>query len=160
MCAGDFNKITKQDEKLGGALRSHNQMQLFRKVIDECSLWIWALLVPNILGASILIMGILYGSDWIGVWQQTASFLSFQGLKFTIFHAILQTIYLYFFKLSGLEILARRKVFGFKEIWLLDVRCGETVKATWTNTVGPNIDSVILLKVAKYECGLKGGVTT
>ena len=34
--ARDFNKITKQGEKLGGALRNHNQMQLFKEVIDEC----------------------------------------------------------------------------------------------------------------------------
>ena len=36
ICAGDFNKITQQDEKLGGALQSHNQMQLFREAIDDC----------------------------------------------------------------------------------------------------------------------------
>lgn len=34
---GDFNEITKQDEKKGGAFRPHNQMQLFRDVIDECN---------------------------------------------------------------------------------------------------------------------------
>lgn len=34
---GDFNEITKQDEKMGGAFRPHNQMQLFRDVIDECN---------------------------------------------------------------------------------------------------------------------------
>ena len=34
---GDFNEITKQDKKLGGAIRPHNQMPLFRDVIDECS---------------------------------------------------------------------------------------------------------------------------
>ncbi|XP_065615972.1 uncharacterized protein LOC136061730 [Quercus suber] len=32
---GDFNEVTKQCEKLGGALRNHNQMQQFREVIDE-----------------------------------------------------------------------------------------------------------------------------
>lgn len=37
LCVGDFNELTKQHEKLGGALRSHNQMH-FRDVIDECSL--------------------------------------------------------------------------------------------------------------------------
>ena len=36
LCAGDFNEITRQEEKIGGALRSFNQMQLFRDVIDEC----------------------------------------------------------------------------------------------------------------------------
>ena len=29
LCVGDFNEISRQDEKLGGAMRSHNQMQQF-----------------------------------------------------------------------------------------------------------------------------------
>ena len=36
MCAGDFNKIIRQGEKLGGVIRNHRQMQLFRDVLDEC----------------------------------------------------------------------------------------------------------------------------
>ena len=37
ICDGDFNEIVRQEEKWGGALRDHNQMQSFRDVIDECS---------------------------------------------------------------------------------------------------------------------------
>ena len=36
LCCGEFNEIIIQDENLGGATRSHNQMQQFRDVIDEC----------------------------------------------------------------------------------------------------------------------------
>ena len=36
LCAGDFNELVRQDEKLGRAIRSNNQIQLFRDVIDEC----------------------------------------------------------------------------------------------------------------------------
>ena len=36
MCAGDFNEIIRQGEKLGGVIRNHRQMQLFRDVLDEC----------------------------------------------------------------------------------------------------------------------------
>ena len=36
LCCGDFNEITRQDEKVGGAIRSYNQMQQFKDVIDEC----------------------------------------------------------------------------------------------------------------------------
>ena len=39
LCCGDFNEIIRQDDKLGGATRSHNQMQLFREVIDECGFY-------------------------------------------------------------------------------------------------------------------------
>ena len=38
LSVGDYNEITRQEEKMGGALRSFNQMQLFRDVIDECRL--------------------------------------------------------------------------------------------------------------------------
>ena len=34
--AGDFNKITKADEKLGGRFRPRRQMEVFRDVLDEC----------------------------------------------------------------------------------------------------------------------------
>ena len=36
LCFRDFNEIIRQDEKVGGALRPHNQMQLFREVLDKC----------------------------------------------------------------------------------------------------------------------------
>lgn len=35
--AGDFNKITRHEGILVGALQSHNQMQSFRDIIDEGS---------------------------------------------------------------------------------------------------------------------------
>ena len=37
LCMRDFNEITKQEEKVRGAIRSHSQMQLFHDIIDECS---------------------------------------------------------------------------------------------------------------------------
>ena len=36
LCAGDFNELIRSNEKLGGNKRSHNQMYLFRDVIDKC----------------------------------------------------------------------------------------------------------------------------
>ena len=36
LCADDFNEITRQQEKVGRAPRGHNQMQLFRNIINEC----------------------------------------------------------------------------------------------------------------------------
>ena len=36
LCAGDFNEVTKQLEKIGGRARPHGQMQGFRDVLDEC----------------------------------------------------------------------------------------------------------------------------
>ena len=34
LCVEDFNELTRSDEKVGGNRRNHNQMQLFRDVID------------------------------------------------------------------------------------------------------------------------------
>ena len=34
--ASDFNEITKQNEKRGGRIRPHSQMQPLRNVLDEC----------------------------------------------------------------------------------------------------------------------------
>lgn len=36
VCVGDFNEIVSQEEKVEGAQRPHNPMQLFRDVINEC----------------------------------------------------------------------------------------------------------------------------
>ncbi|XP_075665296.1 uncharacterized protein LOC142634953 [Castanea sativa] len=36
LCAGDFNEITKADEKLGGRFRPWRQMEAFWDVLDEC----------------------------------------------------------------------------------------------------------------------------
>lgn len=36
LCYNDFNEIIRQDEKVGGARRPYNQMQLFKEVINEC----------------------------------------------------------------------------------------------------------------------------
>lgn len=36
ICAGVFNKVTRQSEKLGGKVRPHAQMQAFRDVLDDC----------------------------------------------------------------------------------------------------------------------------
>ena len=36
LCAGDFNEVTKQSEKLGGRTWPHSQMQAFRDILDKC----------------------------------------------------------------------------------------------------------------------------
>lgn len=36
--AGDFNKLSKSQEKLKGRLRPYGQMKIFQEVLDECGL--------------------------------------------------------------------------------------------------------------------------
>ena len=78
-------------------------------------------------------------------------FLKFPGTK--VFHLPCNSLnhLALFINLTGLEMPARRKIFRFEEMWLSNVRCGETVEAMWTNTVEPNSDSPILRKIAKCE---------
>ncbi|OMO90520.1 reverse transcriptase [Corchorus capsularis] len=38
LCAGDFNEILSNDEKLGGVVRSNRQMEQFREAIEDCEL--------------------------------------------------------------------------------------------------------------------------
>ena len=47
ICAGDFNEITRQSEKMGGRVRSHNQMQPFHEVLDESRLIDLGFVGPN-----------------------------------------------------------------------------------------------------------------
>lgn len=65
LCAGDFNEIMKQNEKKGGRIWPHSQMQLFRDVLDECRFMDLDLLELNILGTNTL-LGIQFGNDLIG----------------------------------------------------------------------------------------------
>ena len=56
-----------------------------------------------------------------------------------------------FINLSGLEPPPRKKCFRFKEMWLLDNRCGETVEASWCSSISEIGDSAIIKKVER--CG-------
>ena len=47
LCVRDFNEIIRQDEKVGGGIRPHNQMQLFREVIDECEFMVLGYMGPK-----------------------------------------------------------------------------------------------------------------
>ena len=38
VCLGDFNEITRLEEKLGGVPHAENQMQFFRECLDFCGL--------------------------------------------------------------------------------------------------------------------------
>ena len=56
-----------------------------------------------------------------------------------------------YINLSGLEIPSRKKLFRFEEMWLLDVRCGEVVEASWSSYQQGFSDSDIMKRVEK--CG-------
>ncbi|KAL0006196.1 hypothetical protein SO802_013757 [Lithocarpus litseifolius] len=151
LCAGDYNEITRQEEKRGGALRSFNQMQLFRDVIDECGLIDLGFVGPKYTWSKHFESG---QSIWERLDRGLATnnwFLLFLGTKIHHLHCFSSDHLPLFINLSGLEIPGRRKVFRFEEMWLSDDRCGKTVEAAWTSTKCPNPSNAILKKVAKCE---------
>ena len=151
LCFGDFNEITKQDEKLGGATRSRLQMQLFREVIDECgfmdlgyvrSKFTWARHFEN--GNSIwerLDRG-LATNGW---------FLKFPRSRVHHLHCDSSNHNPLLVVLAPLDIPTRKKLFRFEEMWLSNPTCEEIVQEAWNSMVGSDLDSTILSKVEK--CG-------
>ncbi|XP_075636858.1 uncharacterized protein LOC142609117 [Castanea sativa] len=159
LCVGDFNEITRQEEKLEGVERSHNQMQLFRDVIDECGFmdlgyvgpkFTWARRFEN--GRSIwerLDRG-LANNEW---------FLKFPGAQVhhlqcnSSYHCPLLIV------LAPLDIPQRKKPFRFEEMWLSNPSCGEVVRTEWDSTVGSNLSNEILrelLRKAEFEAQVRG----
>ena len=151
LCAGDFNEITRQEEKIGGAFRSFNQMQRFRDVIDECGLMDLGFVGPSYTWSKHFDSG---QSIWERLDRGLATndwFLKFPGTKIHHLHCYSSDHLPLFINLSGLELPVKRKVFRFEEMWLSDDRCGETVEAAWSSTESPDPSCAILKKIAKCE---------
>lgn len=44
----------------------------------------------------------------------------------------------------------RKKLFHFEEMWLTDIKCGETAEAGWLLGRGQNFDIMVLERIQKY----------
>ena len=129
LCVGDFNEISRQDENLGGAMRSHNQMQQFQDVIDECgfidlgyegSKFTWS----------------KHFNDGHSVWERldrglgnNEFLIRFPGSRVFHLSSMMSDHIPLLINLLGLEASPRKKVFRFEEMWLSDTQCREIVKA-------------------------------
>ncbi|KAK4393459.1 hypothetical protein Sango_1816700 [Sesamum angolense] len=65
LCAGDFNEILDQSEKLGGPPRPMWQMRKFREALEQCELVDLVLREPHSRGALGIVNRIRCMSDWI-----------------------------------------------------------------------------------------------
>ena len=151
LCARDFNEICRQDEKMGGSLRGHNQMQIFRDVIDECGFIDLDFEGPKFTWSK-------YFSDGHSIWERldrglvnSGFLLKYPGSKVSHLRCMSSDHVPILINLSGLKAPPRRKVFRFEEMWLSDSSCGETVKAAWRS--GEEGD--ILKKVEKCSKDLE-----
>ena len=133
LCACDFNEISKHDEKLGGVLRGHTQMQNFRDVIDECDFIDLRFEGPKFTWSKHFI-------DGHSIWERldrglvnSEFLLKYPASKVSYLKCMSSDHVPIFINLSGLEDPSRKKMFRFEEMWLSDSHCGETVEATWRN---------------------------
>ncbi|XP_050259980.1 uncharacterized protein LOC126705069 [Quercus robur] len=151
LCLGDFNEIVRQDEKVGGALRSHNQMQLFRDVLDECGFMDLGFVGPKFTWAR-------HYEDGSSIWERLDRglatnnwFLKFPGSRVHHLHCDSSDHQPILVVFSGLEHPRRKKPFRFEEMWLSNTSCEEVVKAAWYCTSGAEDGREVLNKVEK--CG-------
>ena len=151
LCAGDFNEILKQSEKLGGRTRPPGQMQLFRDILDECGLidigfkgspFTWSKIHNN--GASI----------WERLDRAVVSYEWFSKFLGTRTHHVDSTTSdhkILWIERSDLDCAPRKRLFRFEEMWLGDKGCGEMVEGVWQISYEEAGNSRVIRKVE--NCG-------
>ena len=151
ICGGDFNEIIRQEEKWGGAFRDHNQMQLFRDVIDECSFMDLGYVGPRFTWAKHYVDGHSIRIRLDQCMATNSWFQKFLGTRVHHLSCMSADHSPLLINLSGLPELRRKRCFRFEEMWLSDPSCGETVEEVWNSTRELNPSLAILEKVAKCE---------
>ena len=142
LCYGDFNEIIKQDEKLGGSRRPHNQMQQFREVMDECgfmdmgfegSKYTWSKHFENGISIWERLDRCLVTNSW---------FLRFGGLKVYHLNCTSSDHVPILISLFGLIPPIRKKLFQFEQMWLSNPSCEKVVCSTWDSRSGIGTEGV------------------
>ncbi|XP_075645796.1 uncharacterized protein LOC142616949 [Castanea sativa] len=149
LCAGDFNEITLQLEKVGGRPRPHSQMQPFRDVLDDCNFidlgyvgfpYTWHKHFEDYTIFERLDRG-LATADW---------FTMFPGTKIHHLDVTTSDHKPLWITPEGMDS-NFHKPFRFKQMWLTDEGCTDTVQAVWRERVADPWDTRILNKLDK--CG-------
>ena len=152
LCASDFNEFTRQDEKIGGAPRNHNQMQLFRTTIDECGLMDLGFISPKFTWSKHFTNG---QSIWERLDRGLASnswFLRFPGTWIHHLPCLSSDHYPLLINPSGIDLPSQeKKKIHFEEMWLSDSRCGEVVLAAWNSCANTDLDRAVINKVNQCE---------
>ena len=151
LCLDNFNEIVRQDEKVGGALRSHNQMQLFIDVLDACGFMDLGFVGPKFTWAR-------HYEDGSSIWERLDRglatnnwFLKFSGSRVHHLHCDSSDHRPILVIFLGLDPPKRKKPFRFKEMWLSNPSCEEVVQAAWYCFGGVEFEGDVLKKVEK--CG-------
>ena len=115
---GGFQRNYEQEEKMGGALRAHSQMQAFRDVIDECVFMDLGFIGPNFTWSKHYTGG---HSIWERLDRGLATnqwFMKYPGTQ--VFHlpCLSSNLYPLLINLTGIETPSYKKPFRFEEMWL------------------------------------------
>ena len=95
LCAGDFNELVIQDEKLGGTIQSSNPMQLLRDVIDECGFVDLRFVDPKFTWSRHFKMDVQSGKDLTEVWRIMLGSKNYLGHMSTTSVVIHRIMFLY-----------------------------------------------------------------
>ncbi|KAL4626130.1 hypothetical protein ACB092_05G073600 [Castanea dentata] len=136
---GDFNEISLQHEKVGGAVRPHNQMQLFCDIINKCGFMDLGYVGPKFTWCK-------HFENGTSIWERLDKGLATNDwfLKSPDHCPILVV-------LDPLNISPQKKPFRFEEMWLSNPGCEEIVQPAWNHWFRVEMDREILAKVEK--CG-------
>lgn len=136
-------------------MRSHNQIQLFRDVIEECDFLELGFVGPSFTWSK-------HFEDGNSIWDildrdlvTNNWFLKFPGRVTHLSCNSLDHLPL-LVNPTSLEISPKNNIFRFEEMWLSNARCREIVGAAWTTTRGLDHDRLFFRKqinMAKTSCG-------
>ena len=146
LCAGDFNKITRQEEKVGGAIRAHNQMQAFRDVLDECGFMDLGFIGLKFTWSK-------HYTDGHSIWERLDHglatnpwFLRYLSTRVHHLPCLSSNHFPLLINPTSIEIPTYKKPFWFEEMWLSNSRCEEVVEAAWRSCASMDLDRDILGK--------------
>lgn len=148
ICVSDYNEITRQSKKTGGQVRPHNQMQPFRDVLNECgfmdmgfvgSPFTWHKHYANYTIQERLDRA-LTTNDWFSMFPRT----KIHHLDVTTLdHKALWIVP------EGMEC-SFQKSFRFKQMWMTDKSCTNTIETIQRKNVDEPWDTKIITKIDHY----------
>ncbi|XP_075670045.1 uncharacterized protein LOC142639793 [Castanea sativa] len=151
ICAGDFNEILRNHEKVGGAPRRQSEMNSFRDIVDECGFvdlgfvghkFTWRGRRPG--GVVLERLDHAFASN---SWLEKNPATRVQHIR-----AHLSDQNPIIIKPEGI-IACRNKLFRFEQMWLKEDGCGDTVKAVWEDGSAVNSMQLVAQKIEK--CGIR-----
>ena len=131
-CMGDFNEILRMQEKRGGRIKVHDQMQAFRDVLDECGFVNLGFIGPEFIWHSRRYGHLIWerldrgvaNYDWIAKFPTA---LVRHLHCFSLDHRPIKLV----FDPNSMSQRWFQRPFHFKEMWLANKGCSDTVLRAW-----------------------------